>query len=147
MNESPFGSSDFRVPSLRHDGYDNNNEAFKKMYVGQLAKITGVSVRTIRHYETLGLITPSGQDDHFRTYDDSHVHTIKMIRMAQSVGFKLRDIIDVIHSREISSLPVEKANGLLDRRSTELAIAIGELNKKREVVDQLKKHLVHYCTG
>lgn len=117
------------------------------MYVGQLAKITGVSVRTIRHYENLGLITPSGQDDHFRTYDDSHIHTIKMIRMAQSVGFRLRDIIDVILARGSSSLPVEKANGLLDRRSMELAIAIRELNQKREVVDQLKKHLIHYCTG
>lgn len=116
------------------------------MYIGQLAKITGVSTRTIRHYETLGLITPSEKGD-FRTYDDSHIHTIKLIKMAQSVGFKLRDIIDVIHARESSSLPVEKANGLLDRRSMEIAIAIRELNQKREVVDQLKKHLINYCTG
>ena len=111
------------------------------MYIGQLSKITGVSVRTIRHYENLGLITSSGTDEHFRNYEESHIHTIKMIKMALSVGIKLRDILEILSTNSASPV-AEKANGLLDKRSMELAIAIKDLHQQRELVDRLKRQLV-----
>ena len=111
------------------------------MYIGQLSKITGVSVRNIRHYENLGLITSSGADEHFRTYQDSDIHTVKMIKMALSVGIKLRDILDIISTNGAVPM-VERANGLLDKRAMELAVAIKELHHQREIVDRLKRQLI-----
>lgn len=36
--------------------------------IGQLAKLSGVSPRTLRHYESLGLINPTRTENGYRTY-------------------------------------------------------------------------------
>lgn len=116
------------------------------MHIGQLSKITGVPAKTIRHFENLGLISAIDCDGYYTSYDETHIHTIKLIKMAQSVGFSLRDIIEVMASKECSAPALLKANGILDKRSMELAQSIQELNHQRHMVDQLRRQLVNYCT-
>jgi DNA-binding transcriptional MerR regulator len=51
--------------------------------IGELAKQTGVSVGTLRYYESLGLIEPSQRSESgYRYYADATVHKVQFIKKA-----------------------------------------------------------------
>src|SRR5688572_30106888 len=61
--------------------------------VGELAALAGVTVRTLHHYEQLGLIFPMERDDGaHRLYDAAAVEQLYRIRALRSFGFSLREI-------------------------------------------------------
>jgi len=64
------------------------------MSIGQLAGVAGVSNRTLRYYEELGLIVPKARgENRYRYYDDSHIQRINTIKMLQDGGFALKEIV------------------------------------------------------
>jgi len=49
------------------------------MRIGELARFTGVSARSLRHYEDAGLINPDRLDSGYRDYDESQVITVGLL--------------------------------------------------------------------
>ena len=65
----------------------------KLLKVGDLAKLTGKSVRALRLYEELDLVHPVGRSSGgFRQYDDSAVTRIRWIELLQGAGLSLHQI-------------------------------------------------------
>src|ERR1051325_3581876 len=61
--------------------------------VGQLAKRTGISVRTLHHYDQIGLLTPSHRTaSGHRLYDRDDVVRLQQIVMLRQLGFALEEI-------------------------------------------------------
>ncbi|UBV45422.1 MerR family transcriptional regulator (plasmid) [Deinococcus taeanensis] len=60
--------------------------------IGQLAKATGVSVRAIRHYDQLGLLTSSREDNRYRAFHPEDIDRVRLIQLFLSVGFKLDEV-------------------------------------------------------
>jgi len=60
--------------------------------IGDLAARTGLSVPTIRHYETLGLIAPLRNAGGHRRYDRADIRRLSFVIIAQSLGFSLARI-------------------------------------------------------
>ena len=56
------------------------------MRIGELANRSGVSIKAIRYYEQLGLITPLRSVNGYRWFDDEHVRAVTEIRELSSVG-------------------------------------------------------------
>lgn len=56
------------------------------MRIGELASRSGVSIKAIRYYEQLGLITPTRSVNGYRWFDDDHVRAVTEIRELSSVG-------------------------------------------------------------
>ncbi len=75
--------------------------------VGQIAERTGKTVRALRFYEELGLLTPAQRTKGgFREYDESALLRIQWIDRLQELGFSLQDIRDFLSSlRELDSGP------------------------------------------
>lgn len=71
------------------------------MHIGAVAERTGLSLRTLRHWDEVGLVTPSGRTDGgFRLYTDSDVDRILLVRRMKPLGFSLdemADLLDVAH--------------------------------------------------
>ena len=65
------------------------------MYIGQLAALTGATPKAIRHYEKLGLLPVAKRQGKYRVYENLDVQSVKMIRLAQSVGFSLAELYDL----------------------------------------------------
>src|SRR6266567_2674802 len=66
--------------------------------VGQLAKRTGISVRTLHHYDQIGLLTPSHRTESgHRLYDDGDVARLQQIVSLRQLGFALDAIRDLLH--------------------------------------------------
>ena len=63
------------------------------MYIGELSWIGGVSVRTLRHYDAIGLLKPVAQSEAgYRLYDDGAPDRLKRIVLLRELGFSLAEI-------------------------------------------------------
>ncbi|MDO6426979.1 MerR family transcriptional regulator [Thalassotalea sp. 1_MG-2023] len=61
------------------------------MYIGKFAALTGTTPKTIRFYESIGLIPEPSRKGNYRIYDHTYVETVKQIKRAQDLGFKLSE--------------------------------------------------------
>ena len=65
--------------------------------IARLAEAGGVGVETVRYYQRRGLMpVPKPRGGGVRTYDDSHVERLIFIRRAQSAGFSLEEIGELL---------------------------------------------------
>lgn len=62
------------------------------MYIGELARHTGVSTRSLRYYEEKGLLRPSRLTNGYRSYDADAVERVRHIRQLLSSGLGVGDI-------------------------------------------------------
>ncbi|MFF8839319.1 HEAT repeat domain-containing protein [Streptomyces sp. NPDC015130] len=63
------------------------------MLIGEVARRSGVSARMLRHYESLGLVRPSGRTDGgYRAYSDEDIRRIFHIESLRSLGLSLREV-------------------------------------------------------
>lgn len=96
------------------------------MKIGEVARRTGVGVETVRFYERRGLIAQPLKPSHggFRSYPRETAERIRFIRQAQSLGFSLREI------DELLALKTEPSTDCADVRDHALA-------KQRDVDDKI----------
>src|SRR6187399_1491915 len=65
--------------------------------VGDLARLTGVTVRTLHHYDEIGLVRPSQRTDAgYRLYDDADVHRLQQVLLFRELGLPLHEIAAAI---------------------------------------------------
>lgn len=81
------------------------------MTVKQLAKKCGVSVRTLHHYDAIGLLKPAQVTEAgYRLYDEAALERLYLILLFRELGFRLKDI------RGILDAPDFDRNRVLDRQ-------------------------------
>ena len=67
------------------------------MRIGELAGATGVSSKTIRYYEDIGLmIAPPRRQNNYRDYGDNDVATLNFIHRARDLGFSIKDVAQLL---------------------------------------------------
>lgn len=67
------------------------------MHIGELADRTGLSNRTIRHYDEVGLLHPSGRTEGgFRLYTDTDLTRLLIIRRMKPLGFTLEQMAELL---------------------------------------------------
>lgn len=63
------------------------------MNIGQVASISGVSQRMIRHYEKIGLVpAPPRREGGYRVYVEDDAHRLRFVANARDLGFSVEDI-------------------------------------------------------
>lgn len=74
--------------------------------VGELARQTGLTIRTLHHYDTIGLLKPSLYTDAgYRLYTPADVARLQQVLSLRQLGFSLQEIRDCLHRQRY--LPVE----------------------------------------
>ncbi len=68
-----------------------------ELTIGRLARAAGVHVETIRYYERTGLLPrPPKPAQGYRHYPSATVQRIRFIKRAQTLGFKLQEIVELL---------------------------------------------------
>ncbi|MCC9738469.1 MerR family transcriptional regulator [Streptomyces sp. MNU89] len=63
------------------------------MRIGEVSERTGLSLRTIRHYEEVGVVAPSERSlGGFRLYTEAEVRRLALVRRMRPLGFCLEDV-------------------------------------------------------
>ena len=109
------------------------------MRIGALANRSGLTVKTLRFYETAGVLPvatrlPSG----YRDYDDSALARLAFVKAAQAAGLTLAEIKQVIAVRDHDEPPCRHVTGLLDAHATDLDRRITELTALRDDINRLR---------
>ncbi len=72
-------------------------QAVRQMQIGEVAERTGLSLRTIRHYEEVDLVIPSTRSKGgFRLYAESDVDRLMVVRRMKPLGFTLDEMRDLL---------------------------------------------------
>lgn len=84
-----------------------------KLQVSELARLTGVSVRTLHYYDTIGLLKPAEIDANngYRFYDETSLEKLKQILYYRDLNFSLKEIPGLMKEKDAT-----KKSKLLERR-------------------------------
>src|SRR5215813_112065 len=66
------------------------------MNIGELARQTGVSVRSLRYYETKQLLSSQRGENGYRSYDQTAIERVRMVQFYLSLGLSTNEIFDVV---------------------------------------------------
>jgi MerR family transcriptional regulator, copper efflux regulator len=113
----------------RHDGAPALHDGAPALHIGEVASRTELSLRSLRHWEEVGLLVPSGRTDGgFRLYTEADVERIMVIRRMKPLGFTLEQMSAVM--RDIEAL--EHADGARDEGvRSRLAEVLAEAGERR----------------
>lgn len=107
--------------------------------IGKLAKAAEVGVETVRYYQRRGLLETPTEADGMRRYNDDHVDRLRFIKRAQTVGFTLEEIADLLSLNDNSDHRV--ARQLASEKIRDIELRIARLGKMADALRQL----VHEC--
>jgi Cu(I)-responsive transcriptional regulator len=107
------------------------------MNIGTAASKSGVPAKTIRYYESIGLIPPATRAENgYRHYTDVDIATLKFIQRARRLGFSVKgvgNLLELWRDRKRSSASVKKV--ALDH--------IGEIETRIAELESIRRTLVH----
>ena len=115
------------------------------MYIGKLAELTGATRKAIRLYESIGLIPVPVRKGKYRVYSDNDVLLINMIRRAQTVGFNLVELKELVALKaKRNGFPIEMANELIAKKREKLRKDMSDImlldQRLTELEDELKRN-------
>ena len=110
------------------------------MRISQLAGRAGVTAKTLRYYERIGLLpAPKRSASGYRDYRPDVLNRLGFIRAGQAIGLSLGEIRQVVALRDRGETPCHHVYRLLVRRTAELNDRINDLQSLRRELQSLTK--------
>jgi DNA-binding transcriptional MerR regulator len=110
------------------------------MRIGALSKKYGISTSALRYYEKVGLIQAQRNGDNgYREFSDDMARRLKFIKNAQSVGFSLENIKDILHigaQNDLSCCDSDRA--LLHTKLSEVQTQITQLKAMKNNLQKIE---------
>ena len=121
------------------------------MKIGEVAERTALSIRSLRHYDELGLVSPSAHSPGgFRLYTEADVDRLLLIRRMKPLGFSLdrmKDFCRALDARaggDGGSGGSDRSNRADDDDDAAAAATITEIGAEAaERLERLRKHLAY----
>ena len=130
---------------------------------GALAKATGVSPDTIRHYERIGVLPRASRTGSgYRVYTASAVERVLVVRRALRIGFTLAELAEVLKARDAGGAPCHRVYKLAQEKLKGITADIEALKQTQRYLKQVlgdwehrmqrtapgeKSNLLHSLTG
>ena len=110
------------------------------MRIGELGERLGVNPKTIRYYESIGLVpeaerTSSG----YRVYGEGDVERLAFIKSAQRLGLALDEVREILALRERGEAPCRYVRGLISHELADIDRRLEELQVLRQELVSLER--------
>ncbi|MEQ9763115.1 MerR family transcriptional regulator [Streptococcus sp. ZJ151] len=107
--------------------------------IGQLAELSGISTRTLRYYETIGILLPSRKNDSgYRFYDEKEVDILQQILFYKERGFELKQIKELLIQENLDMM-TRLEDHLLDLKAKKARLEAMIDNLERTIQSQKGK--------
>lgn len=93
-------------------------------HIKEAAQLSGVSVKTLYHYDKIGLLVPAKSENGYRTYSQNDLERLQVILYYKYLGFSLEKIAELLKEKKIDLLP-------------HLMMQLDYLEREREHLDAL----------
>ena len=108
------------------------------MNISEAAKRSGLSAKTIRYYEDIGLIAPAARSDNgYRQYDGKSVEELQFLSRAREVGFDLDECRQLLDLQRDRSRQSRHARELVLEKSAQLEQRIEQLKAMQGVLQEM----------
>jgi MerR family copper efflux transcriptional regulator len=112
--------------------------------IGRVAKETGVPPKTIRYYESIGLLSaPKRTANGYRVYDRRAIEILKFVKRARELGFPVEEVAQLLALWSNTKRPSAEVKALAARHIARVEMKIAELESLRRVLTDLS----HRCHG
>jgi len=112
--------------------------------IGGAARRSGISVKMIRYYESIGLIAPADRSaGNYRTYGRRDIDRLEFIKRARGLGFALEEIRQLLALWDDSARASAEVKALVTEHIAELDCRIAALKTMRRTL----AHLAERCDG
>lgn len=106
--------------------------------IGQAARLSGVSAKMIRYYESIGLVRPASRSAaNYRSYDRMAIHTLRFIARSRALGFSIDEIARLLALWQDPARNSADAKELALRHVAELEQRIAALQGMKAAVATL----------
>lgn len=110
------------------------------MFIQELAQLSGVPAKTIRYYESIGLLPePERGDNNYRRYTPAAAERLRFIVSARSLGFTLADIGQFLAARDAGTLPCKRVLDSFDQRILDIDRRIADLLALRDTLTRIQR--------
>ena len=116
------------------------------MNIGELARQTGVSIRSLRYYEAKQLLSSQRGENGYRTYDQTALERVRMIQFYLGLGLSTSEIFDVVfcsNSDDVASLcdgtdlsPCPEEMDFYQEKLAQIEAQIASLEKAKIYLEQ-----------
>src|SRR5215204_6239083 len=102
--------------------------------VGRVADLSGVTIRTLHHYDEIGLLSPGGRSAAgYRIYEDSDIERLQRILFYRELGFALEEIATIVDDPRTGALGhLRRQRGMLARRIERLSAMVDAIDYEME---------------
>lgn len=108
------------------------------MQIREFSKLTGVPPKTIRYYESIGLLPPPVRKANgYREYRELDIERLKLVAGARRLDFSLAEIGEILDLRDRREAPCQILLDLLENKSNEIKQRITELQRLDAELKQL----------
>ncbi|PKG74048.1 Cu(I)-responsive transcriptional regulator [Shewanella sp. GutCb] len=113
------------------------------MKIGEVAKLTELSVKSIRYYHDIGLVEGRKSDNGYREYSQKEVDALSFIQHCRALGFTLEDCKALLDLQQNTRRNAADVKALAQHHLDDIKQRIDQLNNLR---NQLQ-HLIKDCKG
>lgn len=111
--------------------------------IGEAAKLTGLSVKSIRYYHDIGLVCAERGHNGYRYYRDAQVDELHFLHHCRELGFSLEDCRALLNLKSDTGRCAEDVKRIAN-------VHLAEINRRIEQLSQLKQQLsdlIDHCAG
>ena len=109
--------------------------------IGTAARLSKVSAKMVRHYESLGLLQPVARTDSgYRQYTQADVRTLQFVKCGRDLGFSMAEIAELVglwHNRGRASASVKR---IAQKHVAELTQRIEAMQAMQRTLTNLLEH-------
>ncbi|CAI8857947.1 MerR family transcriptional regulator [Pseudomonas jessenii] len=106
------------------------------MKIGELEARSGASRHTLRYYEQIGLISPLRQTNNYRVYTVQTLQDLDFIQRAQSMGFSLGEIGEILDAQRNKLIDCADGARLIEKKMAEIKQKIANLQSIYRYLDE-----------
>lgn len=107
------------------------------MKIGEVAKLTGLSVKSIRYYHDIGLVLGQRGDNGYREYNQGSVEALLFIQHCRALGFALEECKALLELQNNCHRNAEDVKALATHHLQDIESRINQLSTLRDQLAQL----------
>lgn len=111
------------------------------MKIGELEARSGASRHTLRYYEQIGLISSLRQTNNYRVYTAQTLQDLDFIQRAQSMGFSLGEIGEILDAQRNKLIDCADGAKLIEKKMAEIKQKIANLQGIYRYLDEERANL------
>ncbi len=105
------------------------------MYIGEVSKKTGLSIKAIRFYENIGLIREADRVGRYRVYNETDIEILILIKEAKALGVTLSQLKGIVTYSD-GKVDWAKIKTFLSEIRAQLVTQVEEINNKIISLDE-----------